>query len=326
MGLLTTFFKRIIYATLLLLAVLVLNFMLIHMAPGDPAEVIAGEMGGATEEIMAEIRASYGLDKPVTTQLATYLKKVATGNLGYSFYFNSPVTGLILEKLPATILLMVTALLFAVFIGTFLGILAARNPKGWLSHFVTIFALLGYATPVFWLGMMLLIFFASWIPVFPVSGMYNVMLEGGTLTKMLDIGHHLVLPMVTLGIIYLAQYSRLGRASMLDVLGSDYIRTARAKGVSEFGVVYRHALKNAILPIITMAGVQMSQLLSGAVLVETVFNWPGLGRLAFESILRRDHPTILGILFFSTFIVIIANLVTDLSYRLIDPRIKVGVK
>jgi len=156
--------------------------------------------------------------------------------------------------------------------------------------------------------------------------MYNVVLEGGRLARMFDILHHLVLPMVTLGVIYLAQYSRLGRASMLDVMGSDYIRTARAKGVSEHGVVYRHALKNAVLPIITMAGLQMSHLFSGAILVETVFNWPGLGRLAFESILRRDHPTILGILFFSTFIVIAANLLTDLSYRLIDPRIKVGAK
>jgi peptide/nickel transport system permease protein len=136
----------------------------------------------------------------------------------------------------------------------------------------------------------------------------------------------LVLPMLTLGIVYLAQYSRLARTSMLDVLGADYIRTARAKGVNEKGVVYKHALKNAVLPIVTMAGLQMSYMFSGAVLVETVFNWPGLGRLAFESILRRDYPTILGILFFSTFIVIIANLLTDLLYRLVDPRIHVGAK
>jgi peptide/nickel transport system permease protein len=156
--------------------------------------------------------------------------------------------------------------------------------------------------------------------------MYNVALEGGRLARTFDILHHLILPMVTLSIIYLAQYSRLARASMLDVLGSDYIRTARAKGVSERMVIYKHALKNAILPIVTMAGLQMSYLFSGAILVETVFNWPGLGRLAFESILRRDHPTILGILFFSTFIVIVANLLTDLSYRLIDPRIHAGAK
>jgi peptide/nickel transport system permease protein len=326
MRLLTTFIKRVLYACILLVAVLVLNFVLIHLAPGDPAEVIVGEMGGATEEILAEIRAAYGLDKPFIEQLLVYLGRVAGGDLGHSFYFNQPVTDLILQRVPATILLVLSALMLAVYVGTFLGVLAAKKPTGMLSHFVTIFALIGYSAPVFWTGMMLLILFASWIPLFPVTGMYDVTLEGGWFAKAVDILHHLVLPMLTLGIIYLAQYSRLGRASMLDVLGSDYIRTARAKGVSERMVIYKHALKNAILPIVTMAGLQMSYLFSGAVLVETVFNWPGLGRLAFESILRRDHPTILGILFFSTFIVIIANLLTDLSYRLIDPRIHAGAK
>lgn len=322
----TTLFKRVLYAFILLVAVLVLNFVLIHLAPGDPAEVIAGEMGGATQEILAEIRAAYGLDKPFTEQLLVYLRKVAGGDLGHSFYFNQPVTDLILQRVPATLLLVISALLLAVYVGTLLGVLASIKPTGALSHFVTIFALIGYSAPVFWTGMMLLILFASWVPLFPVTGMYDVTLEGGWFAHAFDIGHHLILPMLTLAIIYLAQYSRLGRASMLDVLGSDYIRTARAKGVSERAVIYKHALKNAILPIVTMAGLQMSYLFSGAVLVETVFNWPGLGRLAFESILRRDHPTILGILFFSTFIVIIANLLTDLSYRLIDPRIHAGAK
>lgn len=318
--------RRIFYALLLLLSVLVLNFTLIHLAPGDPADVIAGEMGGASAEVMAQIRAAYGLDKPVTEQLLVYLKKVIHGNLGYSFYFNRPVTELIAQRIGATVLLVIGALLVSVLAGTFLGVLAAKKPRGLFSNFVTVFSLFGYSAPVFWTGMMLLILFASWLPVFPVSGMYDVALEGGRLAHLLDVLHHLVLPMMTLAIIYLAQYSRLARASMLDVLGSDYIRTARAKGVSERGIIYKHALKNAVLPIVTMAGLQMSYLFSGAVLVETVFNWPGLGRLAFESILRRDHPTILGILFFSTFIVILANLLTDLSYRLIDPRIRAGVK
>jgi peptide/nickel transport system permease protein len=318
--------QRILYAVILLLAVLVLNFMLIHLAPGDPADVIAGEMGGASEEIMAQIRATYGLDKPVLEQLVVYLKKVGQGNLGYSFYFNRPVTELILQRVAATVLLVISALLVSVFAGTFLGVVASKKPGGFLSHFVTIFSLFGYAAPVFWTGMMLLILFASWLPLFPVSGMYDVAMEGGRMAHLVDVLHHLVLPMLTLAIIYLAQYSRLTRASMMDVLGSDYIRTARAKGVSERMIIYKHALKNAILPIITMAGLQMSYLFSGAILVETVFNWPGLGRLAFESILRRDHPTILGILFFSTFIVIFANLLTDLSYRLVDPRIHAAAK
>ncbi len=326
MRLLSTFFKRVLYAAILLISVLVLNFMLIHLAPGDPAEVIAGEMGGATEEILAEIRATYGLDKPLAKQLVIYLGKVARGDLGNSFFYNLPVTYLILPRVGATLLLVISSLLLAVFMGTFMGVLASKKPGGPLSHFVTILSLLGYSAPVFWTGIMLLILFASWLPIFPVSGMYNVALEGGMWVRFFDILQHLILPMLTLAIIYLAQYSRLSRASMLDVLGSDYIRTARAKGVSERMIIYKHALKNAILPVVTMAGLQMSYLFSGAILVETVFNWPGLGRLAFESILRRDHPTILGILFFSTFIVIIANLLTDLSYRLIDPRIHAGTR
>ncbi|MGC1402169.1 MAG: ABC transporter permease [Thermodesulfobacteriota bacterium] len=318
--------KRVLYAAILLIAVLVLNFLLIHLAPGDPAEVIAGVMGGTTKEVLQEIRATYGLDKPVAVQLAVYLKKVAGGNLGYSFYFNRPVTELITQRVPATVLLVLSAMILALCLGTFLGVLASKKPNGAFSHLITILSLVGYSAPVFWTGIMLLILLASWIHLFPVSGMYDVARATGGIRRVLDILHHLVLPMLTLGIVYLAQYSRLARSSMLDVLGADYIRTARAKGVSEKGVVYKHALKNAVLPIITMAGLQISYMFSGAVLVETVFNWPGLGRLAFESILRRDYPTILGILFFSTFIVIIANLLTDLLYRLVDPRIHTGAK
>jgi peptide/nickel transport system permease protein len=169
---------------------------------------------------------------------------------------------------------------------------------------------------------MLLIVFASFIPIFPVSGMYDIAKEGGSLMRLWDIFHHLILPMVTLAILNLALYSRLARASMLDVLGSDYIRTAQAKGMTRDVVIYKHALRNAILPVVTITGLQMSQVFAGAVVVETVFNWPGMGQLAFETILRRDTPTLLGILFFSTFMVVVANLLTDLCYSVIDPRIR----
>ena len=325
MGLFAAILKRLLYGLALLVAVIVFNFILIHLAPGDPAETIAGEMGGATEEMLAELRASYGLDKPLWEQLWIYLGRVAQGDLGQSFFFNAPVTELILERLPATILLVLSSLVLATVVGTLMGVVAARKPNGWFSHFITILALVGYSAPVFWTGILLLILFASLIPLFPVSGMYDIMTLGADpVTRFFDVLHHLVLPMLTLAIIYLAQYSRLARASMLDVLGSDYIRTARAKGLAEHVVVYKHALRNAVLPVVTIAGLQFSQLISGAVLVETVFNWPGLGRLAFDSILRRDHPTILGILFFSALLVIVANILTDLTYRLIDPRIKTG--
>lgn len=315
-------FKRVLYSLVLLIAVIVLNFFLIHLAPGDPAETIAGEMGAITEEILVQIRHTYGLDKSLPEQLFMYIKKMACGDLGDSFFFNMPVSQLIMQRVPATILLVMSALFFAFFIGTFLGVVCSRKPYGFLSNFLTVFSLIGWSMPVFWLGIMILILLASVLPWFPVSGMYNVALEYGFFTRALDILHHLALPMFTLAFIYLAQYSLLARATMIEVLGSDYIRTARAKGMNERIVIYKHALRNAVLPVITMAGLQMAYLFSGAVLVETVFNWPGLGRLAFESILRRDHPTILGILFFSTIMVIITNLLTDLTYRLIDPRIR----
>ncbi len=322
MHLLTLFARRILYGLLLLLAVIVLNFVLLHLAPGDPVDVIAGEMGGATEEMMAQIRQQYGLDKPFIEQLLTYVGNVARGDLGQSFYFNRPVTELILERLPATILLVVTSLVLAVVVGTLLGVVAARNPNGLLSHVVTVVALIGYALPVFWTGIMLLILFASILPWFPVSGMNDFIAGYTGIRYVLDVLHHMALPVLSLSTIYLAFYSRLSRASMLDVLGADYIRTARAKGLSERVVTLKHALRNAVLPVVTYAGLQFSALLSGAVLVETVFSWPGLGTLAFDSLLRRDSPTLLGILFFSSLMVIVVNLLTDLAYQLIDPRLR----
>ncbi len=313
--------KRLAWSILLILAVLVLNFLLIHMAPGDPADVIAGEMGGATQEMLDDIRKSYGLDKPLYVQLGVYLGRAVQGDLGNSFFYNTPVLELILGRMGPTLLLVITSLTFALIVGTALGVIASRKPNGILSYVVTIVSIVGYAAPIFWTGLMLVILFASVIPIFPISGMYDIRLEGGPLVKVLDVAHHLALPAFTLGIVYLAQYSRLTRASMLEILGSDYIRTARAKGVSEFKIFSKHALRNAILPIVTIAGLQFGAVISGAVLVETVFSWPGLGTLAFESILARDYPTILGILFFSAVLVIVANLVTDLTYRLVDPRV-----
>ncbi|GHG35843.1 ABC transporter permease [Paracoccus aerius] len=316
--------KQLLYAVSLILAVLVLNFLLIQLAPGDPAEVIAGEMGGANAEVMAAIRAQYGLDKPLLTQLGLYLGHALQGDLGTSYFYNRPVVELILSRLGPTLLLVATALGFALIVGTRLGMLASRNPRGIASALVTVLSLIGYSAPVFWTGLMLVILFGATIPLFPIAGMIDVVKQGGPLVRALDIAHHLVLPALTLGLVYLAQYSRLTRASMLEVLGADYIRTARAKGVSERQVFNRHAFRNALLPVVTVAGMQFGAIISGAVLVETVFSWPGLGTLAFQSILARDYPTVLGILFFSTLIVIIANLLTDFVSRLLDPRLAGG--
>ena len=324
MGFLTVMLQRVFYAVALLLAVVVFSYVLLSMVPGDIAETIAGESGGASAEVMAEIRASYGLDKPFHIQLLTYVGKVIQGDLGKSFYFNVPVIDLILERLMPTLILVVTALLVAIFVGTLFGVIASQAPNGIFSHFVTVLALVGFSAPVFWTAFLLIILFVAMLEIMPLSGLVDPLTPRGTFGWYLDVAHHLVLPVLSLSTIYLAQYSRLARASMMDILGSDFIRTARAKGLGQRMVVYKHALRNAVIPVITIAGLQFSHLFSGAVVIETVFTWPGLGTLAFESILRGDTPTIMGILFFSALVVIVFNLLTDLAYRIVDPRIRMS--
>lgn len=317
---------RLIQAFGLLIAVIVLNFILIQIAPGDAALVLAGEQGSGTPEQLAKIRADYGLDRPLLIQLLSYIGNVLQLDLGQSFYFMRPVLDLIQEKLFATVLLAGTALTFALTVGVVLGVFTARRPESLASSGVTIMSVVAYALPVFWTAIMFLIVFVAKLGLFPIGGIEDPRYEGGFFGELLDTVEHLILPAFTLGLIYLAYYSRLARASMLEVLESDYIRTARAKGVGERSVVYRHALRNALIPVVTILGLQLGGLFSGALLVETVFNWPGLGRLAFESVLRRDYPLLLGILITTTVIVIVANLLTDLVYQVIDPRIRIGGK
>lgn len=322
MSLTQTIAKRIGYGLLLLIGVLILNFTLITIAPGDIADSIAGDMGGADASVLEEIRQRYGLNEPFHIQLWRYVSGVARLDLGFSYFYNTPVTTLILEKLPATLLLVFSSQILAIVLGTLLGVLAAKKPNGIVSLLVTFLSLFGFAAPVFWSGILLIIAFVSIFPLFPVGGMTDVTVEGGFFVHLLDLLHHLFLPMITLASIYLALYSRLARASMLEVLGADYIRTARAKGLPQRTVLYKHALKNALGPLVTVAGLQFSAVMSGAVVVETVFSWPGLGTLALQSILARDTPTIMGILFFSSFVVIVVNILTDVVLRMIDPRIK----
>jgi len=315
---------RIAWSVGLILAVIVMCFSLVHLAPGDAALVIAGESGAGDPELIEQIREDLGLDDPYLVQLSRYVGDVASGDFGTSYRFNEPVTSLIGDRIWPTILLVTTALLFAIVIGVLVGVFTARRPESPVSHGVTVFSLVGYSMPVFWTGYLLIIAFASNVRWFPVAGMRDVRFEGNRFEEWLDIAHHLVLPALTLGLIYLAQYSRLSRASMLEVLQSDYVRTARAKGLAERKVVYKHALRNAVIPVITIAGLQFGALLSGALLVETVFNWPGLGRLAADSVFQRDAPVLLGVLICSAVLVVVINILTDVVYRMIDPRIRVG--
>lgn len=315
--------QRILYGVLLIFAVIVLDFFLLHLAPGSIAETLASASGGGTPALLAEIKREYGLNKPLYMQLWLYLGQVAHGNLGESYFYNQPVVTLIGERLPATLLLVLSAQGWSILLGTLMGVIAATKPRGLRSAVVGVLAMVGYATPAFWLGIMLLILFAYLLPIFPTSGMMSIDSIGAPLAvQAVDVLQHLVLPSFTLGFIYLAQYSRLARASMIDALQQDYIRTARAKGVSELRVIFKHALRNALLPVVTVGGLQFSQVIAGAVLVETVFNWPGMGLLAYNAVLRRDYTLVLGILVVSTIVVVVMNLLTDLAYYWLDPRIR----
>ena len=318
----TAIIQRILLGLFLLIAVIVLNFLLLQLAPGDVVDAMLAEGGGGDPVLAAKLRASYGLDQPIYIQLFKYLGQVFSGDLGYSFYYDDSVSTLILGHLPTTLMLTLSALVLAVGIGTLFGVYAAIKPRGVFSNFVTVFSLLGYATPVFWLGMIILLVFALYLPLFPAFGIRSIPEPEHLFDRILDLINHLVLPVFTLAILYLANYSRLSRASMLDVLGADYIRTARTKGLSEFKVIFKHALKNAALPVVTMAGLQLGHIFSGAVLVETVFSLPGLGPLLYESIMRRDYPVILGVLFGAASTTIVANIITDLVYKRMDPRIQ----
>ena len=318
----TAIIQRIVLGFVLLIAVIVLNFLLLQLAPGDVVDSMLAEAGGGDPVLAATLRMEYGLDQPIYVQLFKYLGQVLSGDLGYSFYYDDTVSALILGHLPTTLMLTLSALVLAVTIGTLFGVYAAIKPRGLFSNFVTVFSLLGYATPVFWLGMIILLVFALYLPIFPAFGIRSIPEPENLFDRILDVINHLVLPTFTLAILYLANYSRISRASMLDVLGADYIRTARTKGLSEFKVIFKHALKNAALPVVTLAGLQLGHIFSGAVLVETVFSLPGLGPLLYESIVRRDYPVILGVLFGAASMTIVANIITDLVYKRMDPRIQ----
>ena len=316
--------RRLGSMILVLLVVVVLNFLMLHLAPGDIADTIAQTMGGADEQDMAELRKQYGLDQPFFIQLFNYVGRVVLLDFGHSQFYNVPVLDLIMERFPATLLLVFSAQILSLFVGILLGVYAAQNPNGLSSLFVNMFSLFGYAAPVFWTGVLLLIALSLHVPIFPVSGMRVItIVSSNFFVHLMDVLRHLFLPMITLASIFFAYYSRLCRASMLEVLGADFVRTAKAKGLSKKDVLLKHALKNSLSPVITFAGLSFSAVVSGAILVETVYSWPGLGTLAFNSIISRDTPVLLGILIFSTLMVTVGNLLTDLALRALDPRIKI---
>lgn len=313
---------RLFKAALVLLAVLVLNFFLIHAAPGDPAAVMAGEAGAADQIFLDQLRERFGLNLPLHEQLWIYVSGVIQLDFGFSYRQQMPVLDLILDRLPATLLLTGTAFVISLIMGVAAGAVAAMRRGRWSDTVITTAALIFYATPLYWVALMAVLLFSvtlSWLPGF---GMETV---GGNYTgldRWLDVAEHLVLPALTLGLFFMAVYTRMTRASMLEVSRLDFVKTARAKGLKPGVIQRRHVLRNAILPIVTLAGLQAGQMVGGAILTETVFAWPGIGRLMFEALLQRDYNLLLGVFFVSAAMVILFNLVTDLVYRIADPRIE----
>ena len=316
--------RRLFQAVPIVLAIIVLNFFLLNMAEGDAVDVLAGEAGSATPEYMAELRAKFGLDQPLPVQLLVYLKIIINLDLGYSFRHDMPVSVLIVDRFWPTLLLMVSTIILAVLFGILLGLLAAINLNTWKDAVISVFALITYATPLFWVGLMMIVVFSINLRWFPTSGMENIAAFYEGFDRFVDISRHLVLPTITLSLFYLALYTRLMRASMLEQYGQDYVVTARAKGLPERRITFGHVLRNALLPVVTMAGVQVGALIGGSVIVESVFAWPGLGMLAFESLFARDLNLLLGIFLISSVLVVVVNLIVDVIYCFLDPRIEVS--
>ncbi len=313
--------RRLTEAVPLLLAVIVINFAIIHLAPGDPVQALIGDFP-APPEYVQRVREQFGLDQPVWRQLLNYVLQVLQGDLGYSFANRRAVHDLLLERLVNTLLLTVSALIFATVVGVMLGISAARRPRSWRDNIVTTASLLGFSIPVFWLGQILILLFAVTLGWLPAQGMVSTRESFQGFAHVADVAAHLVLPALALSLRYLVSTARLTRASMLEAMGSDYIVTARAKGVPANRILYIHALPNALLPVVTSIGYNFGYVLAGSALVETVFSWPGLGRLLYDAMLARDTPVILGIFLIGAGAAVLANLVTDLAYGWLDPRIR----
>lgn len=301
-------------------AILLVGFLLIHLAPGDPVLALAGENGDA--EYYAFVRAKFGLDESLPTQLATYALNVLQGDLGTSYVQGRPVVDVIAERLPATLLLTGTALVLSTLVGIAVGVFTATRRRRWPDVSVTLATLAMYAAPVFLVGQLFILVLALRLGWFPVQGMRDPRGAGTGLAQVLDVAHHLALPALALASQEVAAVSRLARVGLRDELARDHIRTARAKGVPEQAVVLKHALRRAMLPVVTVLGGRVGHLVAGAVIVEVVFGWPGLGRLLVTAMQSRDAPIVLGVFLLVAVTVVVANLLTDLVYAWLDPRVR----
>lgn len=317
--------RRLLQLLPVLLAAVTLNFVLVRAAPGDPLTYIIGEVP-LSVEAEQEMRERFGLDGSVFEQLQVYLSGLLRGDLGNSYVSRTPVTEVLASRLPPTLMLMTVQFAIAIIVGVVLGVASANKPNSWLDGSVTVLTVVGYAIPIFWLGLMLIYIFSVQLGWLPVAGMRTARFDYTGWAYVGDVGKHMILPVASLAFYNLAVITRLTKATMRETLGQDYIVFARSKGVPKRRMLYRHALRNALLPVVTIIGVNLRTLVGGAVLTETVFGWPGVGRLTFEAIGQRDYPVLSGVFLLTAVTVMVVTLLTDIAYSVIDPRIRLGKK
>ena len=314
--------RRLMQGMLALLLIAVMNFLLVRAAPGDPAMVMAGEAGATDEQYLQQLRERFDLDKPLPQQLLTYLGHLAQGDLGLSYRQQLPVLDLIVERLPATLLLTGAAFVLSLAFGVTLGVWASTRVGTWQDSAISLFSTLFYATPLYWLALLAVLVFSIWLPWLPAFGYETV---GGGFSgwrRALDIAHHMVLPTLVLATFFMAVYARMTRAAMLEAAGQDFVKTARAKGLPAGRILRAHVLRNALLPVVTLAGLQAGAMVGGAVIIETVFAWPGIGRLLFDALGQRDYSLLLGTFLVTAALAVLFNVITDLVYTVVDPRIE----
>lgn len=314
--------RRLAQAIPLILGVIVLNFALIQMAPGTMLDIITSDQQITDPAQVEHLRRLYGLDQPAIVQLGNYILSVLRLDFGYSYRHNAPVMDIIMAHLPSTLILMIAAIGVAFTVGVLAGVVGSLKVNTVWDLVISLAVVFFFAAPTFWLGIMLIIVFSVHLGWFPVGGMRTIGADTGMVGGVLDVLHHLALPAISLGLFYAAIYARVMRASMLEVFRLDFVRTARAKGLSRFRVVTAHVLRNALLPVVTLLGLQLSTVLGGSVVIEAVFSWPGIGSLMVDAVMSRNYPVVLGIFVLSACVVVVANLVVDLAYARLDPRIR----
>lgn len=313
--------KRALSGLLVVILSVCFNFTLIRLAPGDPIRIMAG-LDNPNEAQIALLRAKYGLDKSIPEQFVLFLKQIAHGDLGYSYVSDRPVVDMIMEKVGPTLALSLTVLIIAVTIGTLIGVYAARKNGSWFDKLVCNISYIFDATPGFWLGLMMIIVFASYLKLLPTSGMVSLRNNYTGIRYILDVAKHMILPVSTMVLTQIPYYFRIARSSVLQAMAEDYVITFRATGMKESKIFNKYVLRNAILPTVTVVGMRMGFLLSGSVLIETVFAWPGMGRLMYTSISKRDYPLLTGIYLVSSLLICVAMILVDVLYGFIDPRIR----